>query len=124
MRTKLKEITGKERHTFTATFTRFGWRRGYRGTIRTLLFTDVKMGGTVVCDHIWFTNGKGFERFNLIVNDVIQFNARVASYTKGYKGWRDDIIDRPIERDWKLQYPTDFKKVLPTQEQYEFTLLT
>lgn len=75
--------------------------------------------GEVVCDHLWFTMSKGFENARLMEGDVIQFKARVGTYLKGYKGWREDVFDKPIERDWKLQYPTDIKKVKNEPSMFE-----
>lgn len=111
MRNKLKAMTSAERHTFVATVGRYGWKNGWKGPIRTILLKNVITNGEVVCDHLWFTMSKGFENARLMEGDVIQFKARVGTYLKGYKGWRNDVFDKPIERDWKLQYPTDIKKV-------------
>lgn len=30
---------------------------------------------------------------------------------KGYKGYRNDVFDRPIEKDYRLSRPTKIKKI-------------
>lgn len=32
-------------------------------------------------------------------------------YEKGYKGHKDDVLNRPIERDYRLSRPTKIKKI-------------
>lgn len=38
MRKELKIIGSRDRHVFTATFIRFGFRDGYKGPVKTILF--------------------------------------------------------------------------------------
>lgn len=54
MRKELKMIGSKDRHIFTATFIRFGFRDGYKGSVETILLQDVLLNGKVVTDHLWF----------------------------------------------------------------------
>lgn len=37
---------------------------------------------------------------------TVEFDARVTTYIKGYKGRRDDVFDAPLEMDYKLERPT------------------
>lgn len=102
MRAQLKAIVGR-RATFRGTFSRMGNRMAYDGTIvKTLLLVNVTHSGTgkEVTDHLWFDYGVQFERLNLQTGHVISFSARVASYTKGYKG-----------TDYCLMNPTNLRKV-------------
>lgn len=98
MRKELKIIGSKERHVFTATFIRFGFRDGYKGLVKTILLQDVLLDGKVVTDHLWFDLTKGFESADLLPGDEVEFCARVSIYEKGYKGYRNDVFGRPIER--------------------------
>lgn len=111
MRKKLKNIGDDERHTFTGEFIRFGTKNGWVGEVKTLLLGDVKMGDDIVTDHLWFDCGKSFERLDLKEGDIVQFDARVAKYEKGYRGWRDDVFDKPPCTDWKLSRPTKVRKI-------------
>ena len=114
MRHALKEIGNAERHTFTATVVRFGTKNGWNGPVRTILVKDVCLDGDaprVVTSHLWFTVGKQIAKLALMSGDKIRFRARVKEYEKGYKGWRDDIWGKPIERDYCLSFPTGFEKV-------------
>jgi len=43
--------------------------------------------------------------------DIVEFRGRVEKYIKGYKGWRDDVYERPTEEDYKLSFPTKVRKV-------------
>ena len=111
MRKALQKLGEHERHTFTAEFVRFGVKNGWKGDVPTVLFKDIKLGEKDVCDHLWFTCGKQFDSLGLQAGDRVEFSARVSSYVKGYKGRRDDIWDKPIEKDWKLSFPTKIKKL-------------
>ena len=112
MRKQLKEIGAKNRNIFYGTFERTGYKNGYKGPIQTVLLLNIKdEKNNVVCDHLWFNMTKGFEKLKLIKGDEIKFNARVQSYEKGYKGYRDDVWDHPIEKDYKLSYPTKIEKI-------------
>lgn len=110
MRKKLQEIK-EVRKTFTGIFERIGFKNGYKGVLETVLLKDIKdTEGNYISDHLWFNLTKGFESLNLKQGDVIQFNARVKEYTKGYKGYREDVY-KPIETDYKLSHPSQCKKI-------------
>lgn len=96
MRKELKMIGSKDRHIFTA---------------ETILLQDVLLNGKVVTDHLWFDLTKGFKSADLSPGDVVEFCARVSVYEKGYKGYRNDVFDRPIEKDYRLSRPTKIKKI-------------
>lgn len=66
MRKELKIIGSRERHVFTATFIRFGFRDGYKGPVKTILLQDVLLDGKIVTDHLWFDLTKGFESADLL----------------------------------------------------------
>lgn len=109
-RKNLQKIGRKERHRFTATFVRFGEKNGYWGSKKTILLKNIKLLDTdeIVTDHLWFTYGKLFERLNLNKGDVIEFNARVGKYTKGWiskKNWYERGCP-PVQTDYKLEYPS------------------
>lgn len=104
-------IGSKERHVFTATFVRFGFRNGYIGPVKTMLLQDVTLDSKIVSDHLWFDLTKGFSGADLSPGDVVEFCARVSAYEKGYKGHKDDVLNRPIERDYRLSRPTKIKKI-------------
>ncbi|MGE5403012.1 MAG: hypothetical protein ACM3S2_21640 [Ignavibacteriales bacterium] len=109
MRAKLKDIDG-ERQTFYGEFVRFGTKSGYKGMEETVLLKSIHdMEGRFITDHLWFNLTKGFEKLNPRPGDRIQFDARVQSYTKGYKGRREEVLNSPkgVERtDYKLSRPT------------------
>ena len=111
MRKELKMIGSKDRHIFTAIFIRFGFRDGYKGSVETILLQDVLLNGKVVTDHLWFDLTKGFKSADLSPGDVVEFCAGVSVYEKGYKGYRNDVFDRPIEKDYRLSRPTKIKKI-------------
>ena len=113
MRKNLQKIGTQERHTFTGTFVRYGFKSGYKGMIETPLLKDIKdIEGNPITDHLWFTKTKGFSQYELNEGDVLQFDARVSIYQKGYKGY--DFMKQlecPIQDDYKLSYPTKIKLV-------------
>lgn len=97
MREELRTIGSKGRHVFTATFVRLGFRNGYIGPVKTMLLQDVTLDSKIVSDHLWFDLTKGFSGADLSPGDVVEFCARVSAYEKGYKGHKDDVLNRPIE---------------------------
>ena len=107
LRTELRKIGSNARHTFTGIFKKTGWKDGYRGSVQTILLLDIKdEHGQVVTDHLWFNFTRGFVAANPMEGDVLQFDARVSKYIKGYMGYRDDVYDHPIEEDYQLSRPT------------------
>lgn len=64
----------------------------------------------IVAEHLWFNYTKSFEKADMTPGDIIQFDARIKEYEKGYKGYRDDVY-KPIEKDYKLNYPTKVKNL-------------
>lgn len=113
MRKELQRLTGKERHRFTATFERFGTKPGWFDRDKTILLVDVKLDGRVICDHLWFSCGKSFDRLALVKGDEVEFYARVSKYTKGYRGHREDaMLENPICTDYRLSNPTKVRKII------------
>lgn len=115
MREGLKNINGT-RQRFIATFERFGIKSGWQGRkVKTYLFVEIKnKAGQEVCDHLWMSQMKSLEVMNLQPGDKICFDARVKTYTKGYKGRRYDEYEsydhKPIETDYKLSHPNNIVK--------------
>jgi hypothetical protein len=113
--TKRLNLCKKEgkRSLYTGEFVRTGLKHGYMGDIVTVLLKDVRdESGRIVTDHLWFNMTKGFSQANLKAGDFVEFRGRVERYVKGYKGWRDDVYDGPIEEDYKLSFPTKVRKVV------------
>lgn len=117
MRKELKDIGKQERHTFSGVFVREGLKSAYRGLpLPTVLLKDIRLkdNDKIITDHLWFNKTKGFEALNLKEGDIVQFDARVDSYTKGYQGHREDVYSY-IEKDYKLSYPTKIKLIKDPQ---------
>lgn len=114
MRDRLGAIDG-ERQTFFAEFVRLGVKNGYKGTEETVLLKKIHdSSGKFITDHLWFNLTRGFEKLNLKEGDRIQFDARVKSYTKGYKGRLAKILNPSKAReskDFKLSHPTRILKL-------------
>ncbi len=114
MRKALEALGSDERHTFTGVFERFGKKKAFKGGyLTTILLLDIRYQGNQVTEHLWFNSTKQFDKANLEKGDVVQFDARVEMYEKGYAGWRDeDWVDHhPIEDDYKLARPTKVKVI-------------
>jgi len=111
LRSELAQWEGHRRE-FQGVFDRFGSKAGFKHPLTTILLrniVDVRTG-KVVAGHLWFTLGKGFEQLNLQTDDIVMFWARVSKYLKGYKGRREDV-DKPLELDYRLSFPTKLRKV-------------
>lgn len=109
MREELAKL-GNRRAKFRGTFSRYGVKSGWMGrTEKTALLRNITDSrGRLVADHLWFNWTKGFAQLSLDPGDVIEFNARVRPYWKGYKGSR--VGDRPpLEMDYRLSHPNHFR---------------
>ena len=108
VRKELKKLGNEERFRFMAEFARTGFatsfNNSYGNTIYkpTILFKNLVLlpENQYITDHLWFNYGKQFMRLgDLKVGDKVQFDARVATYQKG----------------WYLSKTTDFKLTRPTK---------
>ena len=106
MRKRLASSEG-ERKKFRAQFSRFGKKTNYKGyseetvLLKSIIDSDT---GEEVADHLWFSLTKSFEKLSLKEGVVVEFEARVKSYQKGYVNSRYKIGNR--KRDFKLSHPT------------------
>jgi len=111
MRNQLAKHDGT-RKKFRGVFVRFGKKANYQGyTDMTILLTSIIDVETnqVVTDHLWFNYTKGFEDAGIKEGDVIEFEARIKEYKKGYVNARAGIRNR--SRDYKLSHPTQIKVI-------------
>lgn len=109
MRKELGKKEG-ERKKFSAIFSRLGKKMNYKGyTEETILLTKVTdlETNTIVTDHIWFSYTKSFQSVELKEGIIVEFDARVKEYTKGYVNTRYEIDKR--KKDYKLSHPTKVK---------------
>ncbi len=109
MRKNLADKVGL-RKKFRAVFTRFGKKVNYNGySDTTLLLTNIIETETnkQVSDHHWFAYTKGFEKASLKEGMIIEFEARVKVYTKGYVNKALNINNR--QSDYKLSHPTNIQ---------------
>ena len=112
MREDLKRLGNEKRHTFTGIFVRNGTKSGFKAPLETVLLKDVRHADTdqIVTDHLWFNNTKGFNSLDLVPGDIVQFDARVGQYTRGYFGRREDVYV-PVSTDYHLERPTKVRKI-------------
>jgi hypothetical protein len=111
MRKQLSKEAG-ERKKFRATFSRIGKKMGFKGYAEeTILLTNVidMDSGIVVTDHIWFSYSKTFQQVSLAEGVIIEFDARIRPYKKGYINKRAGI--NRSKTDFKLNNPTKVKVV-------------
>ena len=113
MRDNLQAMGAEQRHTFTATFERTGYKTKdvryatyYQPTLLVNDVTDEQ--GKVLTDHLWFNYTLGFQKLgHLEKGDRLQFDGRITTYTKGYQGWDAELsAEHPIETDYKIERPT------------------
>ena len=106
MRKDLAKQVG-ERKKFQATFVRFGKKTNYQGFAEeTVLLKNIVDldSNKIVAEHVWFTYTKTFQQVHLTTGMLIEFEARIKKYTKGYKNSRYKIDQRT--EDYKLSHPT------------------
>ena len=106
MRAQLADKNGL-RKKFRAVFIRFGKKVNYNGySDTTVLLThliDIETN-VVVADHQWFALTKAFEKAKLEQGMMIEFEARVKVYKKGYVNTKLSINRQ--QTDYKLSFPT------------------
>lgn len=128
LRTGLKQIN-EERKTFSGIFKRYGTKSGWNGfperTILLINIINIKDSNHIVTDHCWFTLTKQFEELgDLIQGDIIQFDARVKEYIKGWQGHKaEEYGENSCEIDYKLSHPTKIKKINNDHSYFENTIL-
>lgn len=111
MREKLEKIGSEERHRFRGTFERFGEKKSFGHVKKTVLLVDITdLDGNLLTDHLWFNFTKGFEKVSPRAGDILEFDARVTEYEKGYRGYRDDVFC-PLSWDYRLSNPTKIVKI-------------
>jgi hypothetical protein len=111
MRKELAKDSGL-RKKFRATFIRIGKKTGFKGySEETILLKDIRDAETnqVVADHVWFRFTKGFEKLSLTEGIMLEFEARIKEYRKGYVNPRYKI--NASTTDYKLSHPTRIKKM-------------
>ncbi|MHA4812220.1 hypothetical protein ACX0G9_29260 [Flavitalea flava] len=111
MRTELKK-TEMERGVFRGVFSKYGKKTNFRGpSTETILLTEIRNSeGLFICDHLWFNLTKGFGKLgHLREGEILQFEARVKSYKKGYINKSAGINESTL--DYKLSHPTKMEKV-------------
>ncbi len=110
MRESLKKLNG-ERKTFIGTFEQYSSRKYSVAYRKTALIKNIKdINGKFISDHAWVACNENFNDIgNLTKGDVIQFNAKIKEYIKGYWDLREEInIIKPYEKDYKFD---ELKKV-------------
>jgi hypothetical protein len=111
MRKELKKIE-EQRELFKGVFSKYGRKTNYKGpSTDTVLLVEIRDGnGAFICDHLWFNLTKGFEKLGTLrQGDIIQFEARVKKYKKGYVNRQAGIDDSKV--DYKLSHPTKIGKI-------------
>lgn len=119
-RKKLGKIGNEERHHFTGIIERTGYKNGYKSFEPTLLLLKIRdESGHIITDHLWFNYTKGFLKLGTLKQgDVVEFDARVGEYIKGYKGYNlERQMEQPLQADYKLQYPTKIKMKHPVDKE-------
>jgi hypothetical protein len=100
------------RKKFHGTFSRLGKKRNYNGYFEdTILLVNIVDSETNkrVADHVWFSYTKGFEKIQMKEGDIIEFDARVKAYSKGYVNRAMGMKKRTT--DLKLSHPTQIRVV-------------
>lgn len=116
MRRELAKEEGK-RKKFRAIFVRLGKKTNYKGyTEETVLLKSIvdAESNVMVAEHLWFSYTKSFEKITLGEGAVLEFEARVKEYTKGYVNKRYQIDHS--SKDFKLSHPTKIKQITTRED--------
>ncbi len=105
------------RKKFNGVFSRIGKKTGFNGySEETILLKNIRDSETsqIVADHIWFNFTKGFEKLSLTEGIILEFEARIKEYKKGYMNSKYKINNSTS--DYKLSHPSLIKRVEPKPE--------
>lgn len=117
MRSELKGLGHNRRHSFIAEFNRYGIKRGWEGAVlETILLINIRLKDNqnkIVANHLWFNKTLGFGALGeLKTGDIIEFEGRVDTYEKGYKGrYAEEQGEGWAETDYKISRPTKIRLV-------------
>ncbi len=112
MRKELAAEEGK-RKKFKAVFSRIGKKVNYKGySEETILLKNIVdlESQKIIADHVWLSYTQSFIKALLKAGDIIEFEARVKEYRKGYVNKNYKINNST--KDLKLSNPTKIKKVV------------
>lgn len=119
-----REQLGKRlnsREPFYGRFERVGSKKGKQSGFTVLLLDIRGKGGQIVTDHLWINLTQGFRKLGHVEKgELIQFDARVVEYEKGYVGKNPKKVNKErlgLSTDYKLTYPTNFKRFLAKEGQ-------
>lgn len=103
---KLDQVRKKFRGVFQREGRKTNWHGYAEPTLLLRRITDET--GKVVTDHLWFSKTKSFEALGKMEpGDVVEFEARITMYRKGYVNRRGNIDESSI--DYKLSRPTKLR---------------
>jgi hypothetical protein len=108
MRAELEKLEG-ERRRFRAVVADFGVGRNTKRK-ETILLVDVRRADeleTVVADHLWLKKGGSFR--TVVVGDIIEFDAEVEWYEKGYLNFQQGIDETTV--DYRLSKPSNVRVI-------------
>jgi hypothetical protein len=106
MRKSLAKEEG-ERKRFRAQFVRIGKKINYKGhSEETILLKNICDAGSGIrlTDHVWFSYTQSFQKAQLTEGCLLEFDARVKKYSKGYVNKKLGVNNETI--DFKLSNPT------------------
>jgi hypothetical protein len=108
MRNELAKIDG-ERRRFRAVVADFGVGRAAK-RIETILLVEVRRTDDlddVVADHLWLKKNAALRV--AAIGDVLEFDARVERYEKGYRNFRFGIDETTV--DYRLSEPSNVQVI-------------
>lgn len=111
MREKLKRLVG-ERLRVRATVIQYGEKKTAGGSYRRMICLGPVLQlppGKEVADHVWLRAGPIVAGLHLHPGDVVEFDASVAQYWKGYVNQAKRIDERKI--DYKLIFPANYEVI-------------
>jgi hypothetical protein len=123
VRVALKAID-QVRKKFQGVYEREGKKINWNGYSEpTILLRHVRdEAGVVVTDHLWFARTKTFDALGpLKTGDLIEFEARVTHYRKGYVNRKIRVNESSV--DYKLSRPTKLRIITRGDEKSRSRIL-
>jgi hypothetical protein len=106
------EVVAGQSIRVVATYARMGSKSNRGRDFPTVLLIDLRDANTgeLLTDHMWFNRGRVWRSSQLLVGDVVLFEARSIEYRTGY--WGPDPIRRQAEPprcDYRLTPPENLQ---------------
>lgn len=118
MRTELKQLGCGGRFTFRAMVKKVTYARIRGRNRKMVILRHIQYGKRIVTGHLWMQMGETFKGLDIKRLQLIEFEAEVCEYVKGYVGPNEDV-NKPLQIDYCLRFPSNIKIISNNYRQFK-----